>query len=195
MNTNDKYFYGKRGYILLYTCFYTFVAVFFTYMFNTIPKIYIHNYTVRQILPILFLPINIFMLYITCILMVNFWDLFVIRKPLAIVREDSVSIFEGVRNSYACIKFKDIKGIKQFSCNTPLLLIDVDNFDFYYNQYSNIFVKFCIRLKQTKLIRNTYKQFHFTTFYNYISFKDFDDFENLVIKGANKYRNEIIEVR
>ena len=102
--------------------------------------------------------------------MVNFWDLFVIRKPLAIVREDSVSIFEGVRNSYACIKFKDIKGIKQFSCNTPLLLIDVDNFDFYYNQYSNIFVKFCIRLKQTKLIRNTYKQFHFTTFYNYISF-------------------------
>ena len=195
MNTNDKYFYGKRGYILLYTCFYTFVVVFFTYMFNTIPKIYIHNYTVRQILPILFLPINIFMLYITCILMVNFWDLFVIRKPLAIVREDSVSIFEGVRNGYACIKFKDIKGIKQFSCNTPLLLIDVDNFDFYYNQYSNIFVKFCIRLKQTKLIRNTYKQFHFTTFYNYISFKDFDDFENLVIKGANKYRNEIIEVR
>ncbi len=194
MNTNDKYFYGKRGYILLYTCFYTFVAVFFTYMFNTIPKIYIHNYTVRQILPILFLPINIFMLYITCILMVNFWDLFVIRKPLAIVREDSVSIFEGVRNSYACIKFKDIKGIKQFSCNTPLLLIDVDNFDFYYNQYSNIFVKFCIRLKQTKLIRNTYKQFHFTTFYNYISFKDFDDFENLVIKGANKYRNDIIDV-
>ena len=48
MNTNDKYFYGKRGYILLYTCFYTFVAVFFTYMFNTIPKIYIHNYTVRH---------------------------------------------------------------------------------------------------------------------------------------------------
>ena len=127
--------------------------------------------------------------------MVNFWDLFVIRKPLAIVREDSVSIFEGVRNSYACIKFKDIKGIKQFSCNTPLLLIDVDNFDSYYNQYSNIFVKFCIRLKQTKLIRNTYKQFHFTTFYNYISFKDFDEFEDLVIKGANKYRNEIIEVR
>lgn len=116
------------------------------------------------------------------------------RKPLAIVSEDSVSIFEGVRNSYACIKFKDIKGIKQFSCNTPLLLIDVDNFDFYYNQYSNIFVKFCIRLKQTKLIRNTYKQFHFTTFYNYISFKDFDEFEDLVIKGANKYRNDIIDV-
>ena len=79
-------------------------------------------------------------------------------------------------------------------CSTPNLCIIFFNIS-NYNQISNIFVKFCIRLKQTKLIRNTYKQFHFTTFYNYISFKDFDDFEDLVIKGANKYRNEIIEVR
>jgi len=196
MNTNDKYFYGKRGYILLYTCFYTFVAVFFTYMFNTIPKIYIHNYTVRQILPILFLPINIFMLYITCILMVNFWDLFVIRKPLAIVREDSVSIFEGVRNSYACIKFKDIKGIKVYwsSKSIGLISLDVDDFDFYYNQISNKFVKFGIRLKQTTMLRNCYKRFYFVGFNDYIPAKNTFEFEDLVIKGANKYRNDIIDV-
>jgi hypothetical protein len=111
------------------------------------------------------------------------------------VSEDSVSIYEGVRNGYISIKYKDIKGIKQFSCNYPLLIIDVDNFDFYYNQTSNILVKFGIRLKQTTMLRNCYKRFYFVGFNDYIPAKNTFEFEDLVIKGANKYRNEIIEVR
>ena len=195
MSNNDKYFYGKRLNIIFYFFLDTQLAIVTALLLDVVPYILIHNHAIRPILPIiLLLLINIPMLYTICICLISFWNSFIIRRPLAIVSEDSVSIYEGVRNGYISIKYKDIKGIKQFSCNYPLLIIDVDNFDFYYNQTSNILVKFGIRLKQTKLIRNTYKQFHFTTFYKYISFKDFDEFEDLVIKGANKYRNDIIDV-
>lgn len=166
-------------------------------LLDIMPLILILNHTIKPILPIiLLLPINILMLYIICINLINFWNLFIIRRPLAIVSEDSVSIYEGVRNGYISIKYKDIKGIELFLClNNSLFIIDVDNFDFYYNQTSNILVKFGIRLKQTHLFRNTYKRLYFISIYKYISLKNFDKFEDLVIEGANKYRNGIIDVR
>ena len=155
------------------------------------------KHTIKPIWLTLLIPINILLFYRFCIVLLKFWALFIMRKPLAIVKEDSVSIFEGVRNGYACIKFKDIKGIKVYwsAKSIGLISLDVDDFDFYYNQISNKFVKFGIRLKQTHLFRNTYKRLYFISIYKYISLKNFDKFEDLVIEGANKYRNGIIDVR
>lgn len=197
MNTNDKYFYGTRFNLIFNTFVDTQSAFFMAILLDIMPLILILNHTIKPILPIiLLLPINILMLYIICINLINFWNLFIIRRPLAIVSEDSVSIYEGVRNGYISIKYKDIKGIELFLClNNSLFIIDVDNFDFYYNQTSNILVKFGIRLKQTHLFRNTYKRLYFISIYKYISLKNFDKFEDLVIEGANKYRNGIIDVR
>jgi hypothetical protein len=196
-NNNDKYFYGTRFNLIFNTFVDTQSAFFMAILLDIMPLILILNHTIKPILPIiLLLPINILMLYIICINLINFWNLFIIRRPLAIVSEDSVSIYEGVRNGYISIKYKDIKGIELFLClNNSLFIIDVDNFDFYYNQTSNILVKFGIRLKQTHLFRNTYKRLYFISIYKYISLKNFDKFEDLVIEGANKYRNGIIDVR
>ena len=197
MSNNDKYFYGTRFNLIFNTFVDTQSAFFMAILLDIMPLILILNHTIKPILPIiLLLPINILMLYIICINLINFWNLFIIRRPLAIVSEDSVSIYEGVRNGYISIKYKDIKGIELFLClNNSLFIIDVDNFDFYYNQTSNILVKFGIRLKQTHLFRNTYKRLYFISIYKYISLKNFDKFEDLVIEGANKYRNGIIDVR
>lgn len=197
MSNNDKYFYGTRFNLIFNTFVDTQSAFFMAILLDIMPLILILNHTIKPILPIiLLLPINILMLYIICINLINFWNLFIIRRPLAIVSEDSVSIYEGVRNGYISIKYKDIKGIELFLClNNSLFIIDVDNFDFYYNQTSNILVKFGIRLKQTHLFRNTYKRLYFISIYKYISLKNFDKFEDLVIEGANKYRNDIIDVR
>ena len=197
MSNNDKYFYGTRFNLIFNTFVDTQSAFFMAILLDIMPLILILNHTIKPILPIiLLLPINILMLYIICINLINFWNLFIIRRPLAIVSEDSVSIYEGVRNGYISIKYKDIKGIELFlCCNNSLFIIDVDNFDFYYNQTSNILVKFGIRLKQTHLFRNTYKRLYFISIYKYISLKNFDKFEDLVIEGANKYRNGIIDVR
>ena len=197
MSNNDKYFYGTRFNLIFNTFVDTQSAFFMAILLDIMPLILILNHTIKPILPIiLLLPINILMLYIICINLINFWNLFIIRRPLAIVNEDSVSIYEGVRNGYISIKYKDIKGIELFLClNNSLFIIDVDNFDFYYNQTSNILVKFGIRLKQTHLFRNTYKRLYFISIYKYISSKNFDKFEDLVIEGANKYRNGIIDVR
>ena len=197
MSNNDKYFYGTRFNLIFNTFVDTQSAFFMAILLDIMPLILILNHTIKPILPIiLLLPINILMLYIICINLINFWNLFIIRRPLAIVSEDSVSIYEGVRNGYISIKYKDIKGIELFLClNNSLFIIDVDNFDFYYNQTSNILVKFGIRLKQTHLFRNTYKRLYFISIYKYISSKNFDKFEDLVIEGANKYRNGIIDVR
>jgi hypothetical protein len=197
MSNNDKYFYGTRFNLIFNIFGDTQSAFFMAILLDIMPLILILNHTIKPILPIiLLLPINILMLYIICINLINFWNLFIIRRPLAIVSEDSVSIYEGVRNGYISIKYKDIKGIELFLClNNSLFIIDVDNFDFYYNQTSNILVKFGIRLKQTHLFRNTYKRLYFISIYKYISLKNFDKFEDLVIEGANKYRNGIIDVR
>lgn len=197
MSNNDKYFYGTRFNLIFNTFVDTQSAFFVAILLDIMPLILILNHTIKPILPIiLLLPINILMLYIICINLINFWNLFIIRRPLAIVSEDSVSIYEGVRNGYISIKYKDIKGIELFLClNNSLFIIDVDNFDFYYNQTSNILVKFGIRLKQMHLFRNTYKRLYFISIYKYISLKNFDKFEDLVIEGANKYRNGIIDVR
>ncbi len=197
MSNNDKYFYGTRFNLIFNTFVDTQSAFFMAILLDIMPLILILNHTIKPILPIiLLLPINILMLYIICINLINFWNLFIIRRPLAIVSEDSVSIYEGVRNGYISIKYKDIKGIELFLClNNSLFIIDVDNFDFYYNQTSNTLVKFGIRLKQTHLFRNTYKRLYFISIYKYISLKNFDKFEDLVIEGANKYRNGIIDVR
>lgn len=197
MSNNDKYFYGTRFNLIFNTFGDTQSAFFMAILLDIMPLILILNHTIKPILPIiLLLPINILMLYIICINLIIFWNLFIIRRPLAIVSEDSVSIYEGVRNGYISIKYKDIKGIELFLClNNSLFIIDVDNFDFYYNQTSNILVKFGIRLKQTHLFRNTYKRLYFISIYKYISLKNFDKFEDLVIEGANKYRNGIIDVR
>lgn len=197
MSNNDKYFYGTRFNLIFNTFVDTQSAFFMAILLDIMPLILILNHTIKPILPIiLLLPINILMLYIICINLINFWNLFIIRRPLAIVSEDSVSIYEGVRNGYISIKYKDIKGIELFLClNNSLFIIDVDNFDFYYNQTSNILVKFGIRLKQMHLFRNTYKRLYFISIYKYISLKNFDKFEDLVIEGANKYRNGIIDVR
>ena len=196
MNENNKYFYANRWYTFSYTFHEIFSIFFFVFMFNFIPLIMAFKHTIKPIWLTLLIPINILLFYRFCIVLLKFWALFIMRKPLAIVSEDSVSIFEGVRNGYACIKYKDIKGIELFLClNNSLFIIDVDNFDFYYNQTSNILVKFGIRLKQTHLFRNTYKRLYFISIYKYISLKNFDKFEDLVIEGANKYRNGIIDVR
>ena len=197
MSNNDKYFYGTRFNLIFNTFVDTQSAFFMAILLDIMPLILILNHTIKPILPIiLLLPINILMLYIICINLINFWNLFIIRRPLAIVNEDSVSIYEGVRNGYISIKYKDIKGIELFLClNNSLFIIDVDNFDFYYNQTSNILVKFGIRLKQTHLFRNTYKRLYFISIYKYISSKNFHKFEYLVIECANKYRNGIIDVR
>lgn len=197
MSNNDKYFYGTRFNLIFNTFVDTQSAFFVAILLDIMPLILILNHTIKPILPIiLLLPINILMLYIICINLINFWNLFIIRRPLAIVSEDSVSIYEGVRNGYISIKYKDIKGIELFLClNNSLFIIEIDNFDFYYNQTSNILVKFGIRLKQMHLFRNTYKRLYFISIYKYISLKNFDKFEDLVIEGANKYRNGIIDVR
>lgn len=196
MNENNKYFYANRWYTFSYTFHEIFSIFFFVFMFNFIPLIMAFKHTIKPIWLTLLIPINILLFYRFCIVLLKFWALFIMRKPLAIVSEDSVSIYEGVRNGYISIKYKDIKGIELFLClNNSLFIIDVDNFDFYYNQTSNILVKFGIRLKQTHLFRNTYKRLYFISIYKYISLKNFDKFEDLVIEGANKYRNGIIDVR
>lgn len=196
MNDNNKYFYANRWDTFSYTFHEIFSIFFFVFMFNFIPLIMAFKHTIKPIWLIFLIPINTLLFYRFCIVLLKFWALFIMRKPLAIVKEDSVSIFEGVRNGYISIKYKDIKGIELFLClNNSLFIIDVDNFDFYYNQTSNILVKFGIRLKQTHLFRNTYKRLYFISIYKYISLKNFDKFEDLVIEGANKYRNGIIDVR
>ncbi|MBQ2056137.1 MAG: hypothetical protein II489_07570 [Bacteroidaceae bacterium] len=196
MNDNNKYFYANRWYTFSYIFHEIFSIFFFVFMFNFIPLIMAFKHTIKPIWLTLLIPINILLFYRFCIVLLKFWALFIMRKPLAIVSEDSVSIFEGVRNGYACIKFKDIKGIKVYwsAKSIGLISLDVDDFDFYYNQISNKFVKFGIRLKQTTMLRNFYKRFYFVGFNDYIPAKNTFEFEDLVIKGANKYRNDIIDV-
>ena len=121
--------------------------------------------------------------------------LYIKKKPIVIIDEDSVNIYEFIRNGYVRINFKDIKNVWVISHRRSMtnLALNVDNYGLYLRQAPNIFVKIYMLCSLPFSILATFKFkkiLIFSHLHHFLSLEDFDEVFNLVEEGARMARNE-----
>ena len=191
-NNNDKYIYGDTFFVILYTFASTVSILLFLQFLNIVIPIFISNNIIKYTYIILLLPIiDIICFYRICLSMIAFETLCISKKPIAIIGEDSVSIYEEEENGYIRIKYKSIKGIRlhvlrRHNKYVEIEVDDYDAYDIYYNPSSNILSKLINKIQQRPPHTKS-KNIRLESIYHDTS-SSFEEFKNSVIERANKHR-------